>query len=86
MSLCFHSDIVDIVEYINQQYANPNAATSLSPIKINPGRVVFKKIAEGKYHGYMWADFFNDLPMHKRKKTSSDKHKGTIFCGPNLNS
>lgn len=82
MFFCFLSDIVGTVEYINQQYANLNAAMSLSPIKINPGRVVYKKLAEGQHHVYMWLDFFSDLPMHNRKKTSSGKHKGMILYGP----
>lgn len=79
MFLCFFSDILNVINYINGQYENANTATSLplSPLRVNPGRIVYKRVAEGEYHVFLWADFFKDLPKYKRKKTKRGR-KGTF--------
>ncbi|XP_066338155.1 uncharacterized protein [Miscanthus floridulus] len=64
-------DILNVVDCINGQYENANAATSfpLRPLKVNPRRIVYKRVAEGEYHVFLWADFLKEFPSHKRKKT-----------------
>lgn len=79
MFLWFFSDILNVVDCINGQYENANAATSfpLRPLKVNPRRIVYKRVAEGEYHVFLWADFLKEFPSHKRKKTKRGR-KGTF--------
>ncbi|CAD6256934.1 unnamed protein product [Miscanthus lutarioriparius] len=72
-------DILNVVDCINGQYENANAATSfpLRPLKVNPGRIVYKRVAEGEYHVFLWADFLKEFPSHKRKKTKRGRKDPT---------
>ncbi|KAL6659656.1 hypothetical protein ACP70R_002485 [Stipagrostis hirtigluma subsp. patula] len=63
-------DIFKFVEFINGLYG---ASFPLIPLRINSNRIVYKKVAEGQYQVFVWADFFINLPVHMRRKTKSGK-------------
>ncbi|KAL6659846.1 hypothetical protein ACP70R_002675 [Stipagrostis hirtigluma subsp. patula] len=87
-------DIFGAVEYINRLYEevanSPSSASSsaspasrvpfsLCSLKLNSGRILYNKLAEGEYQVLIWVDFFTEEQEKKKYKRAREPKVDDIW-------